>query len=250
MKTYVGNIFNFPAACCVAQRINKTLFVENGPLTMGDRRTFKEDISEINCSYVLDDNHGIMLVPCTDSEHDYSCLAQIDIILKNPGKSTRIAELCHRAIPYPLIVVLHTGEKRCFSMAEKRFSRDGKAQVVLERTVSTPWLAETQLTRFYAEADFAKFCKNSLRDLYFYYMNLLEALTCFTITGKLQISGIDPEFRRMRLEEIHQLELEIAAVKSRIKNESQLSIMVEGNIRVKQLEQRRQEIIQILSEEV
>ena len=33
----------------------------------------------------------------------------------------------------------------------------------------------------------------------------------------------------------------------RIKNESQLS---EGNIMVKQLEQRRQEIIQILSEEV
>ena len=169
---------------------------------------------------------------------------KIDVILKKPGKALRIAELCHRAMPYPLLVILHDGERVMFSMAEKRFSRDGKEQVVLERAVHTPWQLETSLEAFYAEADFALFHKDSFRELYFYYMNLLEALICFVITGKLQTVGVDPERRREVLEEIHRLDQEIAAGKSRVKDESELSVLVEWNMAVKNLEQRRREIIQ------
>ena len=56
-----GNPFVFPSSCFVDQRIGKVLFAENGPLTPVDRRAFKSDIAEINCSYVLDENHGILL---------------------------------------------------------------------------------------------------------------------------------------------------------------------------------------------
>lgn len=241
--------FHFPENCCVNQRIGKVLFAENGPLTPGDRRAFKSDIAEINCSYVLDENHGILLHAYTDEEHEYSSLVQIDVVLKKPGKAARIAELCHRTMPYPLIVILHDGENLCLSMAEKRFSRDGKEQLVLERTVHTPWLAEIRLKTFLQEADFAKFHKTSFRDLYFYYMNLLEALTCFSITGKWQTGGVDPEIRRKALEEIHRLDQEIATVKSRVKNESELSVLVEWNIAVKNLEQRRREVVQLLKGE-
>lgn len=67
----------------------------------------------------------------------FSSCTQLDVFLKKSGKAVRIAELCHRAMPYPLIVVLHDGNSLTFSMAEKRFSRDGKEQVVLERSVCT-----------------------------------------------------------------------------------------------------------------
>lgn len=245
----VINPFHFPDSCHVNQRIGKVLFAENGPLTPGDRRAFKSDIAEINCSYVLDENHGILLHAYTDGEHEYSSLVQIDVVLRKPGKAARIAELCHRTMPYPLIVILHDGENVMFSMAEKRFSRDGKEQLVLERTVHTPWLAEIRLKMFFQEADFTKFHKTSFRDLYFYYMNLLEALTCFSITGKLQTGGVDPEIRRKALEEIHRLDQEIATVRSRVKNESELSVLVEWNIAVKNLEQRRREVVQLLNGE-
>ncbi len=240
----VINPFHFPDSCHVNQRIAKVLFAENGPLTPGDRRAFKNEIAEICCSYVLDENHGVMLSASSDEEREYGSFVQIDVILKKPGKALRIAELCHRAMPYPLLVILHDGERVMFSMAEKRFSRDGKEQVVLERAVHTPWQLETSLETFYAEADFALFHKDSFRELYFYYMNLLEALICFVITGKLQTVGVDPERRREVLEEIHRLDQEIAAGKSRVKDESELSVLVEWNMAVKNLEQRRREIIQ------
>lgn len=46
-----------------------------------------------------------MLTPYSDDEQDYACLAQVEVFLKKPGKADRVAELCHRAMPYPLIVV-------------------------------------------------------------------------------------------------------------------------------------------------
>ena len=62
----VINPFHFPDSCHVNQRIAKVLFAENGPLTPGDRRAFKNEIAEICCSYVLDENHGVMLSASSD----------------------------------------------------------------------------------------------------------------------------------------------------------------------------------------
>ena len=246
MDQRAGNIFNFPEICAINQRIGKALFADNGPLTPSDRRTFRNEIEEIVCSFILDGNHGIMLTPYSDEEHEYTCLTQVDVFLKKPGKAVRVAELCHRAMPYPLIVILHDGDSMMFSMSEKRFSRDGKDQVVLERTDNTPWLPTPRLEAFYAEADFSKFRSNSFRDLYFYYMNLLEALTCSVITGKLQTVGVDPEIRRKFLEELHRLDLELVRVKTQAKKETGLAKLIELNMHAKQIDRRIHEIYEKL----
>ena len=231
----VGNIFNFPATCTVDQRIGKALFADNGPLTPGDRRTFRNEISEIICSYILDENHGIMLTPYSDEEHDYACLAQVDVLLKKPGKAVRIAELCHRAMPYPLIVILHDGDSIMFSMAEKRFSRDGKENVVLERVTNTDWMPDTALADFRTAADFAKNRKLGFRELYRHYMALLDVLRCAGITGEFKEDGLTPEERRRLLESLHRLELRLAGIKAEAKKSDVLSRQIELNLQAKQV---------------
>ena len=232
----MDNIFNFPGTCSVDQRIGKALFADNGPLTPGDRRTFRNEISEIICSYILDENHGIMLTPYSDDEHDYTCLAQVDVFLKKPGKVVRVAELCHRAMPYPLIVILHDGDSMMFSMAEKRFSRDGKENVVLEHVTHTDWMQETALADFRTAADFSKNRKLGFRELYRHYMALLDVLQCAGITGKFKEDGLTPEERRRLLEELHQLELKLAGIKVEASKETELSRQVELNVQAKQIE--------------
>ena len=232
----MDNIFNFPESCTVDQRIGKVLFADNGPLTPGDRRTFRNEISEIICSYILDENHGIMLTPYSDEEHDYTCLAQVDVFLKKPGKAVRIAELCHRAMPYPLIVILHDGDSMMFSMAEKRFSRDGKENVVLERITNTDWMPEGALTDFRTAADFGKNRKLGFRELYKHYMALLDVLQCAKITGEFKEDGLTPEERRRLLEDLHQLELKLAEIKAAANKETELSRHVELNMLAKQIE--------------
>jgi hypothetical protein len=238
----MDNLFNFPSACRVDQRIGKTLFADNGPLTPADRRDFRNEIEEIVCSYILDENHGIMLTPYSDEEHDYTCLAQVDVFLKKPGKAVRIAELCHRAMPYPLIVILHDGDSMMFSMAEKRFSRDGKENVVLEHVTHTDWMPEGALTDFRTAADFGKNRKLGFRELYLHYMALLDVLQCAGITGKFKEDGLTPEERRKLLEDLHQLELKLAEIKAAANKETELSRQVDLNIQAKQIEQEICEI--------
>ena len=231
-----NNLFKFPASCLIEQRIAKVLFSENGPLTPGDRKTFRSDIEEIFCSYILDDNHGVMLNSYTDTEHDFSCLAQIDVVLRKPGKAVRVAELCHRAMPYPLIVILHDGDKLWFSMAEKRFSRDGKEQVVLEQQSDTGWISDRFLQAFAEAADFGKFRKNSYLELYRHYAELLDVLKTAEITGTFQQSSISPEERRKLLAELHQLQNQLAELKAKAKKEAELSLLVEINMQAKAIE--------------
>ena len=231
-----SNLLNFPDSCFVGQRIAKVLFAENGPLTPGDRKTFRSDIEEIFCSYILDDNHGVMLNSYTDAEHDFSCLALIDVVLRKPGKAARVAELCHRAMPYPLIVILHDGDKLWFSMAEKRFSRDGKEQVVLEQQSDTGWISDRFLSEFTETADFGKFRKNSYLELYRHYAELLDVLKTAEITGSFQQSSISPDERRRLLAELHQLQNQLAELKAKAKKEAELSRLVEINMQAKRIE--------------
>ena len=237
-----NNLFNFPPPCAVNQRIGKALFSDNGPLTPMDRRTFRNEIEEIVCNYILDEEHDIMLTPFTDEEHDYTCLTQVDVYLKKSGKASRVAELCHRAIPHPLIVVLHDGEAMMFSMAEKRFSRDGKNQIVLERIVNTDWVHKTALSDFRKAADFGKNRKLSFKDLYLHYMELLEVLQCAAVTGEFKEGGISPEERRNLLGKLHHLNLHAATIKAKAKTETELPRQVELNMQAKQLEREIDEI--------
>ena len=240
------NLFSLPASCFVGQRVAKVLFAENGPLTPGDRKTFRSDIEEIFCSYILDDNHGVMLNSYTDAEHDFSCLAQIDVVLKKAGKAARVAELCHRAMPYPLIVILHDGDKLWFSMAEKRFSRDGKEQVVLEQQTDTGWISDRFLQAFAEAADFGKFRKNSYLELYRHYAELLDVLKCAEVTGIFEQSSIAPEERRRLLEELHQLQNQLAELKAKAKKEAELSRLVEINMQAKKINHEMHEIYEKL----
>ena len=242
MTAHSGNIFNLPENCCVDQRIGKALFAENGPLTPGDRKTFRSDIEEIFCSYILDDNHGVMLNSYTDAEHDFSCLALIDVVLRKPGKAARVAELCHRAMPYPLIVILQDGDKLWFSMAEKRFSRDGKEQVVLEQQSDTGWIEDRFLQEFSTVADFSKFKKNSYLELYRHYAELLDVLKTAEITGTFQQSSISPEERRKLLADLHELQIQLDALKTKAKKEAELSRLVEINMQAKKLNHEMHEI--------
>lgn len=238
------NHFNFPDTCSVGQRIGKALFADNGPLTPADRRTFRNEIEEITCSYILDENHGIMLTPYSDEEHDYTCLTRIDVFLRKPGKAVRVTELCHRAMPHPLIVVLHDGELLMFSMAEKRFSRDGREQVVLERVVNTDWMSESQLADFRKAADFSISRELGFRDLYLHYMELLDVQRCAAITGVFREDGLSPEERRRLLEDLHQLELKLAEIQAKANKETELPRQIELNIQAKKIEHEICEIQQ------
>lgn len=237
-----NDFFHFPATSAVNQRIAKVLFAENGPLLPADRKAFKEEIVEIYCSYVLDSFHEVMLNVFTDEDHDYSCLAQIDVALRKNDKAHRIAELCHRAMPYPLLVVLHDGERVMFSMADKRFSHDGKEQVVLEHTTHTGWWKVDQLDDFFKAADFSQFRQADFKQLYAHYTAMLDRLKTAEITGTFRDDKLTPDERRRLLADLHELQTQLDALKAKAKKEAELSRLVEINMQAQKINRAIREI--------
>lgn len=225
-----GNPLHFPEICHVGQRIAKTMFAENGPLTPTDRRLFKTKVSEVICSYILKpDNAG--LNAWADDQWEYDSLVVLDILLRQTTHAERIAELLHRSMPYPLLLQFHDATDRLmFSMADKRLSRDGREQVVLEYQIQTPWRTAAELTDFFQVADYTNFHKTNFHDLFLYYQELLEALRAAAITGKLCVTGIDPQARRQALAHLHQLYIKLAALKAQARKETALSKLVELNL--------------------
>lgn len=237
-----AQIFSFPDACAINQRIKKELFAPTGPLTSKDRQTFRGDIEEVFLSYLLDESHGVMLTPMTDEEQDYTCLAQVDVFLRKPDRAAPFAERCHRAIPYPLIVILHDGESLMLSLAEKRCSRDGKEKTVLERTGHTDWLPPAALDDFRCAADFARSRKTSFRELYLHYLNLLEVQQAATLTGQFREDALAHEERHRLLVDLRHLNQHLATVRAEAQSETELARQIELNLQAQQLRRQIKDI--------
>lgn len=239
--------FKFPDACYVGQRIAKTLFGESEAFAGADRRLFAKDVEETCCAYLLD-AEKTHLAAEVDDERDFSCLAVIDISLRSPLHATRIAELCHRAMPYPLLIVLHDPEGRVlFAMSEKRQSRDGRGTTVLEKSVATDWLNDVELDHFFAAADFAAFAGGSFADLHAWYFERMEALNVAQVTGVFSVGSGDPEKRRAVLAEIHRIDGDIADLRRQVKSSLPVAELVELNVKLKALERCRESKIKELN---
>ena len=68
-------------------------------------------------------------------------------------------------------------------------------------------------------------------------MAMLNVLRCAGITGCFSEAGLSPEERRKLLEELHQLELQLATVKAKAKQETILSTQVDLNLQAAQIKQ-------------
>lgn len=238
--------FEFPESCRVGQRIAKTLFGESAAFTAGDRRMFSQDVEEARCAFVLD-AAKTQISPIEDATRDYTCFAVIEIDLRNGAHAPVLAELCHRAMPYPLLVVLSDADGKVrLSMAEKRQSKDGKETTVLERVVTTSWREPASFADFFAASSFAPAAKRDFAALHRFYFERLEALNAAEVTGRFRPECRDPEARRVALDGIRRIDLELGELKRRIKPALALAELIDLNVKIKSLERTRAGQIQRL----
>src|SRR5689334_6819802 len=134
--TRLYTILGIPETCYLGKRVFKKLFDENAVLTASDRKAFTDAIDTIIWQYTLKPS-TIQIPAFEDAEREYHEVALLEAKLKDRAKASRIAEVIHRAIPYPVVLVLsdETGalasnqdgaqepQHVMFSLAPKRLSR-------------------------------------------------------------------------------------------------------------------------------
>ena len=240
-----------PDACYLGRRVFKTLFHEHAVLGITDKKAFAEDIDTITWQYTLKPS-TIPIQPYADGQREYLEVAILQVDLKTLKRTGRITEIIHRAIPYPLVVVMvgppDDGPQVLLSLAHKRFSQAEKGAFVAEELFTTDWINPAAPSR--AQTAFLE--SLAIRGLphthfFAFYSALVDrvtALECARLTGQFRLESAAErrENRRQRLAACHELEVQIAEHKVAIRAETQFARQVELNAKIKQLEhQLRQE---------
>ena len=231
----------YPESATVNQRIPKKMLVEMGAPTAADKRAITDGIEEIHWLAAL--KPVTVGIPAyQDEARDYLEIAILSINLRPEAKASRIAELVHRAIPYPTFLMAHSQGGISLSLAHKRWAQNeaGKTVLdgdVLEVNLHSPGRPDL-IQQFVDALSLEMQPRLSLHALYQGWMDTVIALQTAFVTGVFAVSS-SREYaaeRHHALHEVKKLRVEIARLKAVATKEKQMARQVELNLEIKRLE--------------
>jgi hypothetical protein len=229
-----------PPGARVDQRVPKKLLLEQGAPTAADKRKIQDGIEELVWVAALKPNN-IGVLAFKDEVREYLEIAVLTVLLRSAAKLTRLTELIHRAIPYPVVLWTEQDGAVSLSLAHKRWSQGEAGEVVIEDVRRTAPLADTSPTKHEA-AFLASLALSELRtrDLYTLYQGWLDrvaALEAASITGAFVVPETEERAaaQRKALGLHARLQRELAVRRAQAAKEKQLNRRVELNLEIKRL---------------
>lgn len=248
-----------PEGCRVDQRVPKKLLLENGAPTAADKRLITEAIEEIQWIAALKPN-TIGVPDYRDTLREYLEIAVLAVTLRGvvkPASHSRLAELVHRAVPYPVLLLLIEGQSLTLSLAHKRWAQNEADKVVLDGSLisvtvsaslsevnaadaSHPDPAEAAQTEsaFIQSLSVTRQPQATLHALYQGWVDCVQALLAARLTGSYQ-TPTTPEqaaARRQALADCERLEAEVSRLRAQALREKQLARQVELNLTLKRVQ--------------
>lgn len=234
-----------PASCRVDQRIPKKLLIENGVTTAADKRNISEGIEEIQWVATLKFT-SIGVPEYRDEIREYLEIAVLHIALRQDAKASRIAELTHRAVPYPILLLLTEQNQLTLSIAHIRWAQNEAGKVVLDGGLVAVDLNELTpalevFSAFLQALSITRQPRDNLRVLYQGWSDTLVAFQAAQITGVFTQSQTDEQAaaRRASLLACRELEQQITALRTAAAKEKQLARQVALNLEIKQLQAKQ-----------
>ncbi len=267
---------NLPEKTYLGSRVAKKQLIENSQLTSADKKAVQEDIEAIvwrntlkNTTLNISPYHEVIEsslneIDKAESEAyvlEYNEVAVIEITIRTTKRAKKIAEVIQRAIPYPILLVLHlkhvTAENESsitLNLATKRLSKADHSKLKVERFYQSPAFTLEQLTSNSIEDTFLKSLtveKQSFVNFYEFYMGWVKqflALEKSKHTNEFSDSesqSVDIEQAKLQasvLDSIASLEAKLSGIRQKIKQEGQINRKVELNIQAQKTKQQLQEL--------
>lgn len=260
-----------PESCRVDQRVPKKLLLDNAAPTAADKRLITEAIEEIQWIAALKPN-TIGVPDYRDTLREYLEIAVLAVTVRGvvkPASHSRLAELLHRAVPYPVLLLLVApqmgGQSLTLSLAHKRWAQNEAAKVVLDGspisvTVAVPTsnTASTSLSdghasgsshldptavadvenAFIQSLSVTRQPQATLHALYQGWVDCVQALLAARLTGSYQVPTTPEQAakRRRALANCERLEAEVSRLRAQAAKEKQLARQVELNLRLKRVQ--------------
>lgn len=239
-----------PASCRVDQRVPKKMLIENGAPTSADKRLINDTVEEIQWLAALK-SHTVGVAEYRDAEREYLEVAVLCITTrhappgdgasatKKPVNTSRLAELVHRAVPYPVLLLLVAPQGLFLSLAHKRWAQNEAGKVVLDGEPTTVSVALDLTTEhpFMHALALARQPRVDLLALYQGWMDCLSAWQAAQYTGTFTATNTPAQAaaRREALRTCQRLELESARLRTLATKEKQMAKQVELNLALKRI---------------
>jgi len=232
---------DLPAGSRVDQRVPKKLLLENGAPTAADKRLINDGIEELLWLAALKPT-TIGVPEYRDEVREYLEIAVLRLTLRATAKVTRLVELVHRAVPYPLLLLTEQGERLGISAAHKRWSQGEADKTVLEGDIVAAGRdTEYDGERWPAFRDALALGKQPRTTLYLLYQGWIDtllALQAARLTGAFSVAANVEHavLRRDALQEYAQLDAAIIRLRATAAKEKQMSRRVDLNLELKRVE--------------
>ena len=238
---------SFPADARLNQRVPKKSLAENGAPTAADKRRITDGIDEIIWVAALKPN-TIGVPEFKDDIREYLEIAVLHVTLRNNPKESRLIELVHRAIPYPVLLLTTNGKSHSLSVVHKRWAQNDNSKVVLEGDITViSWHSQQLDTHWLAFC--AALCidnqpHTSLAAFYQGWINTLLTLHAARLTGTFTIVPDSyAHNRQLLLQKIDHIDAELVRIRGTATQEKQMARLVELNLELQQLNRARIQII-------
>jgi hypothetical protein len=222
-------------------RVPKKLLVEQDAPTSADKRAIQDGIDELQ--WLAACKPATIGVPAfADDLREYLEITVVACAFRRDAKSSRLIELIHRAIPYPVVLITSDGQGVTLSVAHKRRAQNEADKVVVERVVSVGDLQTgNQNDQEQAFLDSLALARQPRRDLFALYdgwLARIEALNAARLVGSFAATddAESIERRRAALEAHSRLTREIIGLRAKATREKQLNRRVDLNLVIQRLE--------------
>lgn len=238
---------NIPNNCEVNNTIFKKAFLDNADLTSTDKKIINDHIKKVTWKYCLKPE-TINILPYKDDKRDYLEIEIIEVQLNEISKVNRIAEIIMRAIPYPILLILVGNDKLKLAVGDMRKNLSDSSKVTVEDFVFTDWIDTNSLDK-YSENLFAGLNISTLDSSNYYtmYQDITSKLNVYNFS---KVKGEDISKSNVMsnsdikacYDKIKSIEIEISALKSKVKKAGSIKEKVELNIQIDKLKKEADDI--------
>lgn len=243
----------------VDQRVPKKMLAEHGAPTAADRRLLTDGIEELRWIAVLKPG-TVAITEYRDDRREYLEVAVLGVQLRSthakPTQMLRLAELVHRAVPYPVLLIQALASTSAaglagiglahlaLSLAHKRISQNEAGKVVLDGELTRTELTGADgavMTPVKPLLDALALGRQPHQDLMALYQGWMDCLTAAEaaqITGRFRLAD-DPDqaaARREALRTCQRLELEAARLRNQAAKEPQIAKRVDLSLSLQRLQ--------------
>ena len=248
MRDIISSI-GFPRETEVGRTLFKKMFYENANLSKQEKDLLMNQIDKVLITHNLNPQN-INIMPFEDTTKEYHAIQVIEVRIHAKDKPKKIAEMIIGAIPMPVILQLKFEEVYMLALGLRVFDDKDKDKTKIEEWIFSKWIDSNNLSE--KESTFLEeihIKRLSYSNFYRFYLSLIGKINCYNasfLTEKY-IQNIDGEEVKRIYEAIENYDSEIQKLRGKLKKESQFNKKVELNVKIKQLQQKREELIKQLN---